>query len=94
MLAGPLKIYLFYLIALSVISLTLYGVDKLKAKNGGYRISEKILLLSSLLGGGAGGLIAMLLFRHKTKHWYFYLVNLVAIIAHFALFFVVLRKFA
>ena len=88
------KIYLIYIAVLSFITLVIYGIDKVKAINGGYRISEKALLLSSLLGGGAGGLIAMLLFRHKTKHWYFYIVNVVAIIAHLAVYFYLVQKFA
>ena len=89
-IANLFKIYSIYLIVLSVITLALYLIDKIKAINGSYRISEKVLLLFSLLGGGAGGFVAMLLFRHKTKHWYFYAVNLIAIILHgWLLFFVV-----
>lgn len=80
------RIYLIYLAAISVFTLLLYGIDKIKAINGSYRISEKALLLSSLLGGGVGGFVAMLLFRHKTKHWYFYVVNIAAIIIHGAVF--------
>ena len=89
-IANLFKIYSIYLIVLSVITLALYLIDKIKAINGSYRISEKVLLLFSLLGGVAGGFLAMLLFRHKTKHWYFYAVNLIAIILHgWLLFFVV-----
>lgn len=64
---------------ISLITLILYGIDKLKAKSGVWRISEKILLTFSLLGGAVGGIIAMALFRHKTRHWYFYAVNFVGL---------------
>ena len=61
--------------AVSVAALIAYGADKWKAKRGKWRIPEKVLLGFSLLGGAVGGLLGMLLFRHKTKHWYFWLVN-------------------
>ena len=63
----------------------MYGVYKLKAINGDWRISEKALLLTSFLGGALGGLLGMQLFRHKTKHWYFYAVNILGIIWQVAL---------
>lgn len=31
----------------------------------------KTLFLLPLLGGSVGALLGMLVFRHKTKHWYF-----------------------
>ena len=58
--------------AISVIAFALYFIDKALAKVGAWRIPEKVLLLLSVLFGGVGGLAAMLLFRHKTKHWYFF----------------------
>ena len=42
---------------MSLITFILYGIDKLKAQSGGWRISEKILLGFSILGGAIGGLI-------------------------------------
>lgn len=66
--------------ALSVLALILYGADKAKAKSGAWRIPEKVLLGCSFLGGAAGGILGMLLFRHKTKHWYFWLVNILGLI--------------
>ncbi|MBR3864990.1 MAG: DUF1294 domain-containing protein [Clostridia bacterium] len=86
-----LKIYLIYIAVLSVITLILYGIDKIKAINGWYRIPEAVLLSSSLLGGGVGGIVGMLLFRHKTKHWYFFAVNIIAIILHASVLFFLLK---
>lgn len=48
--------------------------DKQKARKRKYRIPEKYLLILGILGGGLGGILGMQLFRHKTKHTYFYLV--------------------
>ena len=46
----------------------LYGLDKLKAKRGGRRISEKTLFLAAALMGSLGAFLGMVVFRHKTKH--------------------------
>ena len=46
----------------------LYGVDKLKAKAGAWRISEKTLILCALFFGAVGAFCGMKVFRHKTKH--------------------------
>lgn len=67
--------YLIFVAIMSCITFTVYGIDKFKAVRRSYRISEKALLSLSAFGGCFGGLIAMLVFRHKTKHWYFYFVN-------------------
>lgn len=81
-----LMIYGCYLIFLSLITFFMYLADKKKAEKGKWRIPEKVLLLSSFLGGAFGGYPAMILFRHKTKgeHWYFTAVNLLGIILHVA----------
>ena len=74
------KLYLIYLSAVSVIAFFAYAVDKGKAKRGKWRISEKALLVSSFIGGAVGGFLAMQLFRHKTKHWYFNVVNILGLV--------------
>ena len=66
-------------IALAVvncIAFALMAVDKLRAKRKARnprirRVSEKALFLWAVFGGGAGGTLGMLLFRHKTRRWYF-----------------------
>ena len=70
-----------YIVIMGFITFVAYGIDKAKAKKGRIRIPEKVLLSMSLLGGGIGGLLGMLLFRHKTRaeHWYFYAVNFLGI---------------
>ena len=56
---------------LSLVSFGLMGADKRRAKRGQWRISERALLLTALLGGSPGAILGMHLFHHKTKHWYF-----------------------
>ena len=81
----PERFYLLYLLSLSLITFVLYAADKSKARRGAWRISEKTLLLSGFLGGAVGALLAMKLFRHKTKHFYFYVVNVLGLILQLTL---------
>ena len=69
---SPLPLIAVYLIAVNVWAFALMGFDKRRAKRrGARRIRERTLFLSALLGGGAGALLGMWGFRHKTRHWYF-----------------------
>lgn len=52
---------------LSLITLTLYGLDKRAAARQAQRTPEKTLHLLALAGGWPGALIARPLFRHKTR---------------------------
>ena len=75
-----IKILLIVFGIISGINLVLYGVDKLKAILGAWRIPEAVLLFFSIFGGGVGGTLGMLLFRHKTRHWYFAVINALGVI--------------
>lgn len=75
-----LKILAITFLAVSVVTFGAYGIDKVKAMSGAWRIPEKVLLLLSLLGGGVGGFLGMQLFHHKTRHWYFTVINIVGIV--------------
>ncbi|MBR2623014.1 MAG: DUF1294 domain-containing protein [Clostridia bacterium] len=75
-----LKIYLVFLAVMSVIAFFVYAADKSKAKKKAWRIPEKILLSLSFFGGAFGGYLAMQLARHKTKKWYFHLINWLGLI--------------
>lgn len=70
---------------MSFLAFILYGVDKFKAKRGLWRIPERVLLGFALLGGAVGALVGMNLFRHKTKHWYFWAVSIIGLILQIAL---------
>lgn len=50
----------------NIISFTLYGLDKVKAKRDQWRISEKTLLTVSFFGP-VGAWLGMQQFRHKTQ---------------------------
>lgn len=58
----------YYLFFINVLAFFLMGIDKRKAELGRWRIPERTLFLSAILGGGVGAIAGMQLFRHKTKH--------------------------
>lgn len=80
-----MKTILLLLVAVNLVSFTLYGLDKLKAKKGLWRIRESTLLLIAVLGGSMGALLGMEVFRHKTKHWQFKVLVPVFLVLHIAL---------
>ena len=57
-----------YVLAVNLIAFLLFGVDKRRAKKGLWRIPEKTLFLSALLGGCPGAILGMKTFHHKTLH--------------------------
>ena len=77
-----LKYALVYLALMSVLAFLMYGADKRKAKKHRWRTPELLLLGVGALGGAVGALLAMQIFRHKTRHWYFWTVNFFAVLLH------------
>lgn len=79
--SAPLQQILFvWLFSINVILFSLMRFDKQQARKGKQRIPEKTLLFLGFLGGATGGMLGMNMFRHKTKHRYFYLVYLIALV--------------
>lgn len=78
-----MKVVLLYLICINILTLSLFGVDKLLAIKNKRRIAEKDLLTFSLLGGAIGGLLGMFMFNHKVSKgsflWKFALIFLLQI---------------
>lgn len=75
---------ILYLIA-NLVTVILYKADKVKAVKKSWRIKEKVLLSFGFFFGAFGALFAMHTFRHKTKHWYFWLANILGLIWQSAL---------
>lgn len=64
----------------NVFVFAVYGTDKLFAKRGVRRISERCLLWLAFFMGGTGALFAMSLFRHKTRKTKFRILVPLAVI--------------
>lgn len=57
-----------YIIIINIVTFAVYGIDKIKAKKGAWRIPEKSLLLLAFIGGSLGAAAGMRFWRHKTLH--------------------------
>jgi uncharacterized membrane protein YsdA (DUF1294 family) len=57
-----------YLLIINAAGFLLMLADKQKAKKHRWRIPESVLMSAAALGGSAGTLLGMYLFRHKTLH--------------------------
>ena len=62
------SIFVLYLIVLNLVGFFIMLVDKKRAIKNQWRISEKALIVISIIGGSIGMLAGMSTFRHKTKH--------------------------
>lgn len=68
-----------YLIVINILLFLLYGWDKFCAKKRLQRIPEKTLFFLALIGGGLGGFMGQMFFRHKTKKLVFYIINIIGV---------------
>lgn len=69
-----------YFLAMSIAAFICYRRDKRLARKQKWRTPEKLLLSLGFFGGAAGALAGMQMFRHKTKHWYFWAVNVLGLL--------------
>lgn len=78
------RLFLVLEAGMSVLAFLLFALDKWFAKRRKRRIRERTLLLCLWLFGAPGGLLAMMLFRHKTKHPSFWLTGTAALLLQLA----------
>ena len=77
---------------INVISFSLFGLDKQRARRGLWRIRESVLLAVTWLMGGVGAWLGMRLFRHKTQKRAFVISASVASVLQLALMALVTLK--
>ena len=70
----------------------MYGIDKWKAKQGSWRISEATLLMLAVIGGTIGALLGMQVWRHKTMHKKFKYGLPLILLAQIALMYLISEK--
>ena len=80
-----MKIFIVCVMILWIVSITVTVYDKIAAKRGASRISEKNLLLLGLAGGALVMYCTMRLIRHKTRHAKFMILLPLEVILHIAL---------
>ena len=62
------EILIVYFVAINVTKFLTFGIDKWKAKQGSWRVSEATLLGLAVIGGCIGALLGMRVWHHKTLH--------------------------
>lgn len=75
---APLVVYS----ALSLLSFCLYGFDKYRATNSGWRLRENMLHVVDLVGGWPGGYVAQQFFHHKTRKRSFQAIFWLTVVLH------------
>ena len=65
------RILLIYLAVVNILTIIVFGVDKVNAKSNRQRVRIVTLLGLAFIGGSVGALIGMYGFHHKTKKAYF-----------------------
>ena len=65
------RILLIYLAVVNILTIIVFGVDKMNAKSNRQRVRIVTLLGLAFIGGSVGALIGMYGFHHKTKKAYF-----------------------
>ena len=85
------NVLLYYLIVINIVTFLIYGIDKRKAKQGSWRISEATLLILAVIGGSIGALLGMKVWRHKTMHKKFKYGLPLILLAQIAIIFLVLQ---
>jgi uncharacterized membrane protein YsdA (DUF1294 family) len=74
------KYIIVYLLTMNSISFILFFIDKKKSIKNKWRIKENTLHTVGFMGGIAGSIAAMILFRHKTKKLKFIIIIVIALI--------------
>ena len=59
--------FILWLLLINVLTLAMYGADKMAARRAMRRVPEATLLGFGLIGGWPGAIIGQQLFRHKTQ---------------------------
>jgi Predicted membrane protein len=62
----PHSLMMWFLLA-NVVTMAVYGMDKLAARKAWRRVPEATLLLFGAVGGWLGAIFGQQLFRHKTQ---------------------------
>jgi uncharacterized membrane protein YsdA (DUF1294 family) len=58
---------LMWFLTINVLTLVMYGADKMAARKGMSRVPEATLLVFGVTGGWPGAIAGQQLFRHKTQ---------------------------
>ena len=89
---GSMRVLIYYLLGINLLTFFVYGIDKWKAKRDKWRVPEATLLMLAAIGGSVGALLGMFVFHHKTKHKKFLIGVPLILLAQLALAYLLLVK--
>lgn len=78
-----------YLVLVNLLAIVLFGYDKYCAIKHKWRIPEKTLITSAIIGGSAGAYLGMVAFRHKTDHKLFQISIPLLLVAQIIIFLII-----
>ena len=87
-----MRVLIYYLLGINLLTFFIYGIDKWKAKRDKWRVPEATLLMLAALGGSVGALLGMSVFHHKTKHKKFLIGVPLILLAQLVLAYLLLVK--
>lgn len=82
LLDNMLLVALLYYLIINLLSFLLFGIDKYFSIKKHWRISERALITTFLLGGIIGGYLGMKIFHHKTRKLKFKIFLALSLILH------------
>lgn len=83
-----LTAYMITVLTVSLVSVVVYGVDKIRSLESRSRIPENVLIALSSLGGVLGTILGMIFFNHKSNmshKWHFFTTIIISFLIQLAL---------
>lgn len=77
--------WVMWLILANILTMALYGVDKMAARKAWRRVPESTLLMFGVVGGGGGAIAGQQIFRHKTQKQPFKTYFIISVIVSLSL---------
>lgn len=85
------ELLFLYICIIQLVAVIITVTDKKNSAKGKWRVREKTLLLTALLGGASSMYITMLIIRHKTRHIKFMLLLPLMIVLHTVILYMILK---
>ena len=77
--------FVTWLLLVNVLTLTIYGIDKMAARKAWRRVPESTLLMFGVVGGWGGAIAGQQIFRHKTQKQPFKTYFIISVIVSLSL---------
>ncbi|MEZ0531689.1 DUF1294 domain-containing protein [Enterobacter sp. KB-221C9] len=74
-----------WFLLVNVLTMVIYGADKMAARKGMRRVPEATLLVFGVTGGWPGAIVGQQLFRHKTQKQPFKTYFFISVVASIAM---------